>query len=204
MVGPWWIMFLTFLTSSETILSYNIVVSQVMRTETLVVTSESLEGENIKLLNLITTLPNATKSILNDGKIFSNIKDGEITSAETNTEDTLIDSAQNVSNIIKNKNDQLNSSKSLNVNSNSTIQPVQVKNIDIFPIKLKNVTPQSPKEPQHSVSIISSTQKPERPAKPAGANSSNPNMALVDRAAFVGDLCATGFVKVNGKCVEQM
>lgn len=205
MVGPRWILFFTFFTFSETVASYNIFVSQVTRTETLVVSSESLDGENIKLSSLITTLPNTTKSILNDGKIFSNIKDeGEISSAETNNEDKLIESAHNVSNILKNNNDQLNSSKSQNGNSNNTIQPVQVKNIDIIPIKLKNTTPQSPKEPQLPVSNISSTQKPERPAKPAGASSSNPNMTLVDRSAFVGDLCATGFVKVNGKCVEQM
>ena len=205
MVGPRWILFLTFFTFSETVVSYNIYVSQVTRTETLVVSSESLDGENINLSSLITTLPNTTKSILNDGKIFSNIKDeSEISKAETNTENNLIDSAHNVSNILKNKNDQLNSSKSQNGNSNSSIQPVQVKNIDIIPIKLKNITPQSSTEPQHPVSNISSTQKPERPAKPAGASSSNPNMTLVDRSAFVGDLCATGFVKVNGKCVEQM
>lgn len=196
MVGPFWIIFLCFFIWSEKIVSYDIVVSQVIRTETVVVTTN----------NSHSAMPNTTQSVQNYSKI-SSINVDEILSTETNTVDKLANSVQdaytNAPIIAKPMNDQINSSQSQNGARNNKLEPVRIQNIDIlFPIKLKNVTSNSIKEVQPPIPIPPpSTQKPE---KPGGTNSSNPDMSLLDRSAFVGDHCATGYAKVNGKCVEEL
>ncbi|CAH0721484.1 unnamed protein product, partial [Brenthis ino] len=206
MVGP---LILLYLLLVKNIVSDDIITSQVIRTETLVISSKrsSLNKEKPELVNSLSSSPNTTQSsFLHENNKYSKSNEVEIQIAAKDGKPgkhskTSDNASKNESSLLH----RVNASDLLSNGNNDIPEPVENASVDVLPIKLNNYTytiSNTTKGLENSILNATSEQNPDKPAKPAGTTADNPNTAVIDRSAFVGDLCATGYVKVNGKCVQ--